>query len=165
MVSFQDTVAMYEGDTEFPGYNLENARVAHFWQISAEHLFAKTPGALKRELERLLDLYGKYADEAMYCFLGSEDISGLLESYDDDDGWHVNDENWKEGYLIADILYLNNNYPDELDVIWMNETRWGFWGYFQECGRWHQSVGPEAFCAVVGFLSGFPTLEEWIAAC
>ena len=160
MATRKELVARYEADEEFPGYNLSEEQVARFWQISADNLAVQGTLSLKAQLERILARYGSDADEAMYCFLGSEDITQLLDAYQHDEDWpSVPDDNWKEGYLIADILYLNDNYPGQLAEIWMSETRWAFWEYFTY-GR-----SETAFNAVVEFLSGYSTLFQWVEAC
>lgn len=166
MTSRDELVARYDADTDFPGYNMSSWQVEHFWQISANYLQEQSARNLKSQLEQILANYGKDSDDAMNEFLGSDNITGLLNSYDQDEDWaYVDDDNWKEAYLIENILYLNNNYSDQLEEIWMNETRWGFWCYFNDAGYGWNSKSEEAFNAVVEFLSGYSNLSQWIGVC
>ena len=157
----EEKVARYEADDDFPGYNMSEGQVERFWEISAENLEEQSAFTLKVQLEGILNEHGQDADEAMFTFLGSETISSLLEDYEEADecGWKSVEDNWKS-LLIDDLLYLNKNYSGDLEEIWMNETRWGCWEYL-EIDRRSES----AFNAVVGFLSGYPTLGQWIGAC
>ena len=159
---FDELVARYDADTDFPGYGLSGEQVARFYGICEEHIREKSTVSLKVELERLLDAYGDDANEAMYTFMGSDDIHQFLEDYDDvsDTAWKSLEEDWKESYLLDDISYLPRHYPDDLERIWMEESRFEFW---QLCDGGGRTL--EALDAVIEFLSGYPTLEALIAAC
>lgn len=158
-----EAIRLYDEDTDFPGYNLSEEQVARFWEIGAAHLEAQTAWDLRCQLVRILEQHGAAADGAMHSFLGSEDISKLLEWYEEEE-WGDHDY-WKNSLLIPELRYLNDNYPGELAEIWMSESRWSFWCYAHEYDSLYGEYSIDAFNAVVSFLSGYGNLAEWVDAC